>query len=55
MQANDIRFILKSEALSMIKAGKMFNHENDLKLIEEWNENFNIMAEHAILPPSVLG
>lgn len=44
MQANEVRFILKSEALSMIKAGKMFNHENDLKLIEEWNDNFDLYA-----------
>lgn len=44
MQANEIRFILKSEALNMIKAGKMFNHEKDLKLIEEWNDNFDLYA-----------
>ena len=44
MQANEVRFILKSESLSLIKAGKMFNHESDLRLIEEWNDNFDLYA-----------
>ena len=44
MEQNEIRFILKSEAIRMIKNGKMFNHPTDLHLIEEWNDNFDLYA-----------
>ena len=44
MEENEVRFILKSEALSMIKDGKMHNHVDDLRLIEEWADNFDLYA-----------
>ena len=44
MEQNEIRFILKSEAIRMIKSGKMHNHPTDLHLIEEWNDNFDLYA-----------
>ena len=44
MVENEVEFILKSDALRMIKEGKMHNHPNDLHLIEEWNDNFDLYA-----------
>lgn len=44
MKENEVRFILKSEALKMIKEEKMYNHPADLRLIEEWNDNFDLYA-----------
>lgn len=44
MQENEVRFILKSEAIKMIHSGKMFNHQKDIYLIEEWNDNFDLYA-----------
>ena len=44
MEKNEIQFILKSDAIKMIKSNKMFNHPDDLHLIEEWNDNFDLYA-----------
>lgn len=44
MEENEVKFILKSDATKMIKAGKMYNHPDDLHLIEEWNDNFDLYA-----------
>lgn len=48
MKTHEIRFALKSDALKMIKNGKMYNHPDDLKLIEEWNDNFDLYAIQTI-------
>ena len=44
MIENEVRFLLKSDVVKMIKEGKMYNHPDDLKLIEEWNDNFDLYA-----------
>ena len=44
MVDNEVQFILKSDAIKMIKEGKMYNHPDDLHLIEEWNDNFDLYA-----------
>lgn len=44
MIENEVRFILKSDAIKMIKDQKMYNHPDDLDLIEEWNDNFDLYA-----------
>lgn len=41
---NEVRFVLKSDVIKMIKEGKMYNHPEDLHLIEEWNDNFDLYA-----------
>ena len=44
MIENEVRFLLKSDVVKMIKEGKMYNHPDDLQLIEEWNDNFDLYA-----------
>lgn len=44
MDKNEVRFMLKSDVLNMIKHGKMYNHSEDLNLIKEWNDNFDLYA-----------
>lgn len=44
MEENEVRFMLKSDVLKLIKANKIHNHEEDINLIKEWNDNFDLYA-----------
>ena len=44
MEQNEIKFMLKSDVMKMIRQEKMFNYPDDLLLIEEWNDNFDLYA-----------
>lgn len=44
MEENEVQFMLKSDVLKLIKANKIYNHEEDIDLIKEWNDNFDLYA-----------
>ena len=44
MEKNEIRFLLKSDVTKLIKEGKISNVEEDLYLIREWADNFDLYA-----------
>ena len=48
MKANEIRFLLKSDVSKLIKTGKIVNVEEDLHLINEWADNFDLYAVQTI-------
>ncbi len=48
MEKNEVRFLLKSDVNKLIKAGKISNVEEDIYLINEWADNFDLYAVQTI-------
>lgn len=44
MEQNEVQFLLKSEVFNLIKQNKIANVVEDLDLIREWAENFDLYA-----------
>ena len=48
MKENEVEFVLQKDILRKIKNGQLSNAEKDLKLIQNWAENFDLYAVQTI-------